>query len=113
MIQTKLFELRDKCTFVPVIASLMESYDEREGYLLRRSGYGTGSNLVLMAGIQSSPDKCTYDPYDWFDGSRTRQVAHEYITKNWGELESGDVIDVEFILGESTKPKDSERVTTP
>jgi len=36
-------------------------------------------------------------------------VAHAYIEKNFHNLNSGDVIDVEFILGETDKPKTSER----
>lgn len=110
--QTKLFELRDRGTFVPVICTLMESDDERESYLLRRSGYGPVTNLVLMAGIQSSPDTATFDHYDW-NGNRTRQVAHDFIQKNWTSLNSGDVVDAEFILGESQQPKQSERTEHP
>ena len=30
---------------------------------------------------------------------------------NWQELRDGDVIDVEFILGETAEPKRSERET--
>ena len=104
----KLFELRDRETFVPVLAVLMESEQDQEAWLLRRAGYGPMTNLVLMAGIGTHPDKASYSPYDW-GSSRTRQVAHEYITTNWHNLTSGAVIDVEFILGEKDVPKESER----
>ncbi len=33
------------------------------------------------------------------------QVAHDWIIKHYWHLDSGDVVDVEFILGESTWPK--------
>jgi len=36
-------------------------------------------------------------------------VAHDYIEKHFNELKDGDVIDVEHILGETTKKKRSER----
>lgn len=110
--QTKLFELRDRGTFVPVICTLMVSGDEKEHYLLRRSGYGPSPELILMAGLVSSPDQCTYDMYDW-GGNRTRMFAHQYIQEHWHELVSGDVIDVEYIQGETTTPKQSERITAP
>jgi hypothetical protein len=47
------------------------------------------------------------DAYHW--GDRTMQTAHIYIDEHFAELNDGDVIDVEFILGESTEKKISER----
>jgi hypothetical protein len=48
-----------------------------------------------------------YDPHNWND--RTKQVSHKWIQDNWDDINDGDVIDVEFILGESTVKKTSER----
>lgn len=36
-------------------------------------------------------------------------TAHEWITKHFHTLKNGDVVDVEFILGETKVPKRSER----
>ena len=58
--------------------------------------------------------KATNDPYKWESlglGPRTMPVAHNYIIENWHDLRDGDVVDVEFILGESSAPKTSERFT--
>lgn len=104
---SKLFELRDRGTFVPVMVTKVEPANEQEMYLLRRSGYGIPSDLVIMTGLDGGLDKATCDPYDW-GSNRTRLVAHKYIAEHFDELESGAVIDVEFILGETTKPKISE-----
>jgi len=52
-----------------------------------------------------------YDCYDWPANPRTYRVAHDYIRHNWHTLEDGDVIDVEYILGETEVPKLSERIT--
>jgi hypothetical protein len=49
-----------------------------------------------------------YDPYDW-RGARTKPNAHLWITEHWHEIADGDVIDVQFILGETAVPKCSER----
>jgi hypothetical protein len=38
--------------------------------------------------------------------------AHRYIEENWNALSDGDVIDVEFILGETKEKKISERYET-
>ena len=51
----------------------------------------------------------TYDPFAWGSDTRTYQVAHQYIIDHFDELESGAVVDVEFILKETTEPKKSER----
>lgn len=54
--------------------------------------------------------KAEYDPYSW-GPSRTLRVVHGHIIQHWDELKSGDVIDVEFLLGERPEPKVSEQVT--
>ena len=50
-----------------------------------------------------------YDCYGWPSNPRTYQVAHNYIATHWSALSDGDVIDVEFILGETDTRKTSER----
>lgn len=108
----KLFEVRDRATFLPVLAVLVEPASEQEHYLLRRAGYSgkPGEVYVIMAGLDGGLDKATSDPYDW--DNRTRQVAHDFIIKHWDQLTTGAVIDVEWILGEAPFPKASEREDT-
>jgi hypothetical protein len=36
-------------------------------------------------------------------------LAHQHIEQNWDLLNDGDVVDVEYILGETSEPKRSER----
>lgn len=113
---TKALEIRDRGTFIPVIAIKMVPDDgmdhEPERYLLRRSGYGFDDPCVVLCRMECSgvDRNATYDPYSWGGGARTYQVAHQYIIGHFDELESGDVVDVEFILGETSKPKISERL---
>lgn len=113
--KVKLFEIRDRGTFVPVICTKLSidwddvDFDKaiKEDYLLKRAGYGNNpENYVLMAGLEQG--QSTYDPHSW--GNRTRYYAHQYIITNWDDLHSGDVIDVEFILGETKEIKISERL---
>lgn len=104
---TKLFELRDRATLVPVMATLAESEHDAERWLLARAGL-RGGGLVILTGLETLPDRAACDPFYW-GGNRTRLVAHKYITEHWHELATGTVIDVEFILGETTAPKASER----
>jgi len=110
MIETKLFELRDHSTFIPIIASRMTSDDPHEAWLLRRAGYrwegeGAPPPLVLLTRVQGNY-RAQYDPYSWT--GRTYPVAHDHIARNWHELQSGAVVDVRFILGETPAPCESE-----
>jgi hypothetical protein len=45
-------------------------------------------------------------------GARTKRVAHNYIAEHRDDLADGDVVDVEYILGETMTRKVSERVET-
>lgn len=103
----KLLEVRDRATFIPVMAVSTSANDnDEQDYLLRRCGFLSGDCVILSR--VSGGGISTADPYDW--GDRTMQVAHVYIESKFEELKDGDVVDVEFILGESTFRKTSERL---
>lgn len=106
--KVKFFELRDKMTFVPIVCvscSIAEkTLDEQ--YLLRQAGYSEDNELILLTDLRGNRP-IDYNCSSWQD--RTFKTAHEYIQKNWKCLQSGSVIDVEYILGESDVPKVSER----
>jgi hypothetical protein len=111
-VNTKMFEIRDRSTFIPVLAVNLWPKDERDLYLLSRAGYGSTPDrqgeYILLARIDGGNGKAACDPYDWADGARTLQVAHDYIIKNWNTLPNGAVVDVEYILGETKEPKVTE-----
>lgn len=108
----KLFEVRDSGTFLPMIAIKLNPQNEAERYLLARSGYGltaeSHQQYILMAAITDN-GILTYDQYS--QPNRTRQVAHDYVITHFDELQNGQVIDVEFILGIKPEPKLSESIT--
>lgn len=108
MLENKMFEIRDKATTISAFAIKMVSTDEIERFLLRRAGYSNEVPCILLTHI--GDHRCTYDPFNW--GNRTMHEAHKYILENFDKLESGDVIDIELILGETDKPKESERLTS-
>lgn len=109
-------EVRDRMTFIPVMAidtdpeqaNDPELYEQRR-YLLRSAGYSKDGSTIILVNLNDC--RASNDPYNW-NGSRTMAVAHEYIEQNWVNLKDGDVIDVEFILGETTEKKISERFET-
>ena len=104
--EVKTLEIRDEGTFIAALAINMHSERDTERRLLRRCGYALdGHPNVLLTRLDGS-GMATNDPYAW--GGRTWPVAHDYIIRRWDELKSGAVVDVEFILGETTAPKPSE-----
>lgn len=134
--QAKLFEVLDRGTFIPVLAVRVEprggdcfdDYGRRtstsdeaklyrvEEYLLNRAGFAAPPvpvplQVILMK-LDCHHETASFDPYIWeadTGGARTMGMAHTYIIANWNELTTGDVIDIEFILGETKEPKRSER----
>ena len=74
-------------------------------WLLRRGGFSlNGASIIL---IRLTDCEAQYDPYDW--ANRTMQTAHVWLLERFEQIESGAVVDVEHILGETPAPKVSER----
>lgn len=111
----KTFEIRDRATFMPVLAIQLDPAGERERYLLARAGFGASATAqatyILLVPLTYSPPGATSDPYAWESGARTLPLAHRHIRDHWNELSTGDVIDVEYLEGERTAPKRSEQFT--
>lgn len=109
--EVKCLEIRDRNTFFPVICIRPTPDNDAQRWLLRQDGYRGGDDERCIIFIDAQCRGVSYDPYDWPD-RRTKGRAHDYIERHWHELSDGDVIDVEFILGETKEPKQSERVTS-
>jgi len=109
--KTKTFEIRDEGTHIPAMAIVFEGSSEKERYQLARAGFGVNEShqddYALLIHLTSM--RVNYDPSKW-GGGRTMQIAHTHIIQNWSSLESGQVIDVQFILGETEEPKESEAI---
>lgn len=108
--ETKFVEIRDDGTCIPAMAILVGDHHFPEGspeaWLLGRSGF-SGDDYVIL--IKLDPVTAQYDPYAW-PSHRTMRVAHDWIRKNWRAMQSGQVVDVQFILGERPNPKTSDRI---
>jgi hypothetical protein len=108
--KTKTFEVVDRSTFIPMLAvKLSSDGNENDEFLLNRTGLDRkGSYQICLIDLNSGIGFFNSD--NWKKSGRSIFHAHEYIEKNFDTLESGSVIDVEFILGETSHPKLSERV---
>jgi hypothetical protein len=101
VIRTKTLEIRDRGTLIPALAIRPDG----QHWLEQRGGHD-GSTLILM---HLDSIEAHSDPYDWnLVFGRTMRVAHNWLIENWGLVEDGMVVDVEYILGEHPMPKDTE-----
>ena len=105
-LESKVLEVRDVATFIPMLAININPAIDDDGsqrWLMRRCGYPCdGEPNIILTRLDGS-GKATNDPYAW--GGRTYPVAHNYIIEHWDRLTDGDVVDVEFILGEKPTKK--------
>jgi hypothetical protein len=104
----KTIEIRDRGTFVPALLVRLDPTDERDRWLLARAGFGTTPEaqreyVLLINLVKDAP----YDAYG-HGPARTLGIAHQHVIEHFEQIENGAVVDVEFILGETTKPKVSE-----
>ncbi|MCF8566876.1 hypothetical protein LLE49_19330 [Alicyclobacillus tolerans] len=105
---TKAFEIRDAATFIPVIATALASTSFEEAYLIGRAGYTNYTGPTPVAVTRLTDLRAAADAGYW--PNRTMHFAHQYIEQHFHELETGAVVDVEYILGERSAPKVSERL---
>lgn len=102
--QTKMLEIRDRGTRIPVLAIKTTHDSDKEAQFFRSGGFGERTVIVLKVNPEIAAE---YDSFKW-GSSRTMTNAHYYIEHNWQDLKDGDVVDVEYILGESDVKKTSE-----
>ena len=108
--ETKVLEVRDSGTYIAVLAMRLIADDTVQRYYLEREGFTEGAGIVVM---RIADQQAHADPYDWPSGARTMGIAHIYITAHFDKLKDGDVVDVQFIVGETQTKKLSERITYP
>lgn len=106
---SKMIEIRDRGTCIAALALQMLPADATDARFMRHCGFPEdGSSVILMSLYDQA---ATNDPYSWSylgKGSRTFQIAHDYILNHWGEITHGQVVDVEHVLGEKATPKTAE-----
>ncbi len=103
----KVFELRDRMTTISIMCVRIDLSEvtEPDRFIIRRAGWGSNAKAIYM--INLSTCQCIFEPGRW--NSHTYDTAHQYVEEHWDELQGGEVIDAEYIRGESEKPKESER----
>jgi hypothetical protein len=110
--ESKLFELRAASTLQVILAIKISSINDKERLLLAHCGFGncnleTERYILLLCIDGGSDDEpATTDCYK--HNFSEMVTAHKYIIKYFDEINTGDVIDVDFINGFSSFPKPSD-----
>lgn len=113
-VKAKFFEVRDSMTMMPIMVTEIKlTGNKAEDWLMWKVGLGrpeSGCYRFLVTELQTGESH--YEPHDWRPNTtiRTMREAHSYIEEHYDQLETGAVIDVQFILGEKPEPKISERL---
>lgn len=115
--EVRVIEIRDRNTLIPALAIRLFARTAGEEWLLERGGFSgpcaaPDADEPYIVLVKLLPEmEATYDPHGWsMRNARTMPVAHLHLLSHWWEFQSGDVLDVEFILGERSEPKVSERM---
>lgn len=102
---TKMFEVFDRQTHLAIMATKLHSTNIKEKWLLKQEGFW-GEPLIMVSVFYGENIISECMDLHW-TRARTIRNAHHYINEHFDELESGDVIDVRFILGEQNEPEKS------
>ncbi len=107
--ETKILEVRDNCTTMPILAVRLIPGNGKDLALLSRTGYGQSveeqSKFVITVPLEC-PSHSTYAPSQ--EGSPWESEVHRDIIEHWDELEDGDVVDPAFYRGDRPSPLPSD-----
>lgn len=105
MMLSKVFEVRDHATNISVLATcgMPLGYDARQMTRERDILSFAGYDRLLIIVTRLTDLETQRDPNDW-RSPRTMPAAHAYIEQHWDTLQSGALIDVRVVLGESDAP---------
>lgn len=104
---SKFIAVMDRGTRIPLIAFKMSPDGLKEHVMFCTHGFGVlPHEYTFFYDVNSG--KCSYDPYKIGD-AYTLTPACKYIHDHWNEIESGSLVDAQYLRGETSEPRDWER----
>ncbi len=123
MLIAKAIQIRDAGTHIPAVAMKFSPSTQRDEAIVGRAGFHNWQDYVLL--MKLDPMRAEYDPYEWGQGARTMFVAHLAVACNFtqqscenlglvyarmaecgfDQIVSGQVIDIEYLMGLRDEPK--------
>lgn len=106
----KFFEVRDRMTLIPVMVIKLSSQKIPVGRLLERAGIDPDQDYPTYLVVKLTEGISNYFCYDWEKNKgRTMFEFHQHIQENFDQYEKEcNLVDIEYVLGESNKEKEPE-----
>lgn len=102
--ETKFVALLDRMTCIPCLAMRYTTESIGERAMFKRHGFGGSPDDRYTFFYLPNSGICSYDPYKLGD-DYTVGTCCSHIRDNWDDIESGSVVDAEFLRGEVKEPK--------
>ena len=102
--EAKWIGVFDRCTYIQMIAMRFYPCDAYSQRMSARSGFSRIPGDAYTFFYIPMNGECAYNANDLKD-QYTLGTAARHIESHWGEIESGDTVDAEFLRGESKEPK--------
>lgn len=103
IVEAKMLAVMDTCTRIPLIAFKVSPNTMKEGIMLERHGFTINPHQYTFF-YDLNSGTCSYDPYKMND-FHTLTPACRHIERNWDSVKSGDLIDVEYMRGDTDAPR--------
>lgn len=107
IVDAKMLAVMDRGTHIPLIAFKVSPNTMKECVMLERHDFGVNPHEHTFF-YDISSGTCSHNPYK-MEGSYTLTPACKHIRDNWGSINSGDLVDAEYIRGETSEPRIWER----
>jgi len=109
-VAVKFLEVRADGYFLSMLAvgayPTIDKLNDREIWILNRAGRSAKHTQILLMDLVSGAS--SWEPGNWTDRETT--ITHVHLLSNWKSIKSGDVIDIQYILGERKTIRLSEQV---
>lgn len=102
--ETKFVALLDRMTCIPCLAMRYTAENIGERAMFKRHGFGRSPDDRYTFFYLPNFGTCSYDPNKLGD-DYTAGTCCSYMRDHWEEIESGSVLDAEYLRGEKDEPK--------
>lgn len=109
----KMIEVRDAMTTLPVLfIRPLPAANAQEKWMWKRAGFAETQDYTIPLEIGAIGSLKFKVPYSsgLYDPRTERTMYHAtvYVEEHWAELKNGDLVGVEFMLGESKLKKHTD-----
>jgi hypothetical protein len=101
--------ISDKLIEINAIYIVMAADNDDQRKMLVDAGWPQGPERYFPGGILIDLNSYEAQSRRRLWTTRTMRVAHEFLDKHYQTIRDGDIIDIQYILKETTSPKKREK----